>query len=62
MPYNREPDTDFVANRFQFKIHWANFLEEHDTWENADDIDSDDGPQMPEEGDKDLDLEEDFYR
>ena len=55
-------DTCWFRNRFQFKIRWANFLEEHDTWENADDIDSDDGPQMLEEGDKDLDLEEDFYR
>jgi hypothetical protein len=49
-------------NHFQFKIHWEGFSEEHDTWENADDINSDDGPQVLEEGNEDLDLEEDFYR
>jgi hypothetical protein len=38
------------------------FSEEHDTWENADDIDSDKGPQILDEGDEDLDLEVDFYR
>ena len=38
-----------------------NFSEEHNTWENADDIDSDDGPHMLEDGDNDLDLEEEFY-
>jgi hypothetical protein len=36
-------------------------LEEHDTWENTDDIDSDEGPQILDEGNKDLDLEVDFY-
>ena len=55
-------DTRWFRNHFQFKIRWANFSEEHDTWEDANDIDSDNGPQMLEEGDEDLDLEEDFYR
>ena len=55
-------DARWFQNRFQFKIHWANFLEEHDTWENADDINSDNGLQMLEEGDEDLDLKEDFYQ
>ena len=55
-------DARWFRNHFQFKIRWANFLEEHDTWEDADDINSDNGPQMLEEGDKDLDLEEDFYQ
>ena len=54
-------DACWFHNRFQFKIRWDGFLEEHDTWENADDIDSGDGPWTLEEGDKDFDLEEDFY-
>jgi hypothetical protein len=54
-------DTHWFHNCFQFKIHWEGFSEEHNTWENADNIDLDDGPQVLEEGDKDLDLKEDFY-
>ena len=41
-----DPDYDFIA----------------DTWEDADGIDSDDGPQVLGEDDDDFDLEEDFYR
>jgi hypothetical protein len=55
-------DMHWFCNHFQFKICWKGFSEEHDTWENADNIDSDDSPQVLEEGDKDLDLEEDFYQ
>jgi hypothetical protein len=55
-------DTQWFRNRFQFKIRWDGFSEEHDTWEDADDIDSDEGPQILQEGDEDLDLEVDFYR
>jgi hypothetical protein len=51
----------WFQNRFQFKIRWDGFSEEHDTWENADDIDSDEGPQILDEGSEDLDLEVDFY-
>jgi transposase InsO family protein len=51
----------WFRNWFQFKICWDGFSEEHDTWENADDIDSDNGPQVLEDGDEDLDLEIDFY-
>jgi hypothetical protein len=55
-------DTRWFCNQFQFKIQWDRFSEEHDTWENADNIDSDEGPQILDEGDEDLDLEVDFYR
>jgi hypothetical protein len=55
-------DAWWFQNRFQFKIWWDGFSEEHDTWENTDDIDSDEGPQILGEGDEDLDLEVDFYR
>jgi hypothetical protein len=55
-------DTQWFRNQFQFKIRWDGFSEEHDTWENADDINSDEGPQILDEGDEDLDLEVDFYR
>jgi hypothetical protein len=54
-------DTRWFWNRFQFKIWWDGFSKEHNTWENADDIDSNEGPQILEEGDEDLDLEVDFY-
>jgi hypothetical protein len=37
-------------------------MEEHDTWENAEDINLDNGPQLLQEGDKDFNLEEDFYQ
>ena len=36
-------------------------MEEHNTWEDADSIDSDDGPCILGEDDNDFDLEEDFY-
>jgi hypothetical protein len=55
-------DTRWFRNRFQFKIQWDRFSKEHNTWENTDDIDSDQGPQILQEGDEDLDLEVDFYR
>jgi hypothetical protein len=55
-------DARWFRNRFQFKIRWDGFSEEHDTWENTDDIDSNKGPQILDEGDEDLDLEVDFYR
>jgi hypothetical protein len=42
-------------------ICWDGFSEEHDTWESADDIDSDDNPHVLEEGGEDLDLKVDFY-
>jgi hypothetical protein len=54
-------DAQWFRNRFQFKVRWEGFTEEHDTWENTEDIDSDDGPRLLQEGDKDFDLEEDFY-
>ena len=54
-------DTCWFRNYFQFKIHWVNFAEEHDTWENTDNIDSDNRPCMLEDGDNNLDLEEEFY-
>jgi hypothetical protein len=54
-------DACWFRNRLQFKIRWEEFTEEHDTWENADDIDSDTGPQLLQDGDDDFDLEEDFY-
>jgi hypothetical protein len=47
-------DARWFQNRFQFKIQWDGFSEEHDTWEDADDIDSDEGPQILQEGDEDL--------
>ena len=55
-------DARWFRNHFQFKIRWANFSEEHDTWENTDNINSDAGPHMLEDGDDNLDLEEEFYR
>ena len=54
-------DSRWFRNRFQFKIRWEGFTEEHDTWENAEDIDSDAGPRLIQDGDDDFDLEEDFY-
>ena len=54
-------DTQWFHNRFQFKIWWEGFEEDDDTWEDADDIDSGDGPRVLEEGDDDFDMEEDFY-
>jgi hypothetical protein len=54
-------NTHWFCNRFQFKICWDRFSEEHNTWENADDNNSDDGPQVLEEGNEDLDLKVDFY-
>ena len=53
--------TQWFHNQFQFKIHWEGFEEDDDTWEDADDINSGNGPRLLEEGDEDLDLEEDFY-
>jgi len=55
-------DSRWFRNRFQFKIRWEGFTEEHDTWENAEDIDSDAGPRLLQDGDNNFDLEEDFYR
>ena len=55
-------DSQWFHNRFQFKIQWEGFVEEHNTWENADDIDSREGPCLLQEGDNDFDLEEDFYK
>ena len=55
-------DMQWFQNRFQFKISWEGFGEEHDTWETADDIDSSEGPQLLQEGDEDFNLEEDFYQ
>jgi len=52
----------WFRNRFQFKIQWEGFSKEHDTWENTDDIDSDEGPRLLQEDDDDFDLEEDFYK
>ena len=55
-------DARWFRNHFQFKIRWDGFSEEHDTWEDTDDIDSNDGPRILGEDDNDFDLEEDFYR
>jgi hypothetical protein len=55
-------DARWFQNQFQFKIHWDRFSEEHDTWENTDDIDSDDGPQVLEDGNEDLNLKVDLYQ
>ena len=55
-------DAQWFRNHFQFKIRWDGFSEEHDTWEDTDGIDSDDGPQVLGEDNDDFDLEEDFYR
>jgi len=55
-------DSRWFRNRFQFKIRWEGFTEEHDTWENAKDIDSDTRPRLLQDRDDDFDLEEDFYR
>ena len=54
-------DACWFRNHFQFKICWENFSEEHNTWEDTNDIDSDDGPHLLEVGDNNLDLEEEFY-
>ena len=54
-------DMCWFQNHFQLKICWENFSEEHDIWENADNINSNDGPHMLEDGDNDLDLKEEFY-
>ena len=54
-------NAQWFCNCFQFKIRWDGFSEEHDTWEDADGIDSDDGPQVLGEDNNDFDLEEDFY-
>ena len=37
-------DAWWFRNRFQYKIQWEGFGEEHDMWENADDINSNEGP------------------
>ena len=55
-------DAQWFRNCFQFKIRWDGFSEEHDTWEDADDIDSDDRPRVLGEDNDNFDLEEDFYR
>ena len=54
-------NTQWFRNRFQFKIRWDGFSEEHDTWEDADSINSDDSPQVLGEDNDNFDLEEDFY-
>ena len=54
-------DAQWFQNWFQFKIQWDGFSEEHNTWEDTDGIDSDDGPQVLGEDDDDFNLEEDFY-
>ena len=54
-------DARWFRNRFQFKIRWEGFEEDDDTWEDANDIDSGNGPRVLEEGDDDFDMEEDFY-
>jgi hypothetical protein len=36
--------------------------QEHDTWENANDINSDTGPRLLQDRDDDFNLEEDFYQ
>jgi len=55
-------NAQWFCNWFQFKIWWEGFLKEHDTWENADDINSDEGPHLLQEDNDDFDLEEDFYK
>ena len=55
-------DAQWFRNRFQFKIRWDGFSEEHDTWEDTDGIDSNDSPQVLGEDNDNFDLEEDFYR
>jgi hypothetical protein len=54
-------DMWWFHDHFQFKIQWEGFMEEHNTWENADDIDSDTGPQLLQDRDNNFNLEEDFY-
>jgi hypothetical protein len=54
-------DACWFCNHFQFKIRWEGFTREHDTWENMEDIDSDDGSCLLDAGDDDFNLEEDFY-
>ena len=54
-------NTQWFQNCFQFKIQWDGFSVEHDTWEDADDIDSNDGPRVLGEDNDNFDLEEDFY-
>ena len=54
-------DVHWFCNQFQFKIHWEEYKEEDNTWEDADNIDLGDAPWMLEEGDEDFNLE-DFYR
>ena len=54
-------NAQWFRNCFQFKIWWDGFTEEHNTWEDTDGIDSDDGPHILGEDDNDFDLEEDFY-
>ena len=54
-------DTLWFQNRFQFKIQWDGFSEEHDTWEDMDGIDSNNGPCILGEENDNFDLEEDFY-
>ena len=55
-------DSRWFWNCFQFKIRWEGFGEEHNTWENAEDINSDDGLRLLQDEDEDFNLEEDFYR
>ena len=45
----------------QFKIWLEGFEGNNDTWEDTNDIDSGNRPQVLEKGDDDFDLEEDFY-
>ena len=54
-------DAWWFQNQFQFKIQWDGFSEEHDTWEDVDGINSDNGPWVLQEEDNDFNLEEDFY-
>jgi len=44
-------DSQWFWNWFQFKIWWEGFTEEHDMWENADNINSDTGPHLLQDGD-----------
>ena len=37
-------DTQWFWNQFQFKIRWDGFSEGHNTWEDTDGINSNDGP------------------
>ena len=53
-------DAWWFCNQSQFKIQWEGFEEDDDTWEDADNIDSGDGPWVLKAGDDDFDLE-DFY-